>query len=126
MKRLAFIAVLLLAGCALKPDGTAPPAPSPAATLDAAAEKSMRDYANALAGVCDAVAGNLEKGQYKAQSQFFDDFKTQSEAARKTAMATWEQKFNDQVPHGKDAMDTAKSAAAFRQAAAGFRRAGVK
>lgn len=126
MKHVLLIAAVLLAGCGMPLD-QGKPAPSPTSqTLDTAAEKSARDYANGLAGVCENVASNLDKGQYKAQAQFFDDFKAQSEAARKSAMATWEQKFTDQVPHGKDPMDARKSADAFRQAAAGFRRVGAK
>ncbi len=123
----AFLFVALASGCYYagndfgpNPDHDTRPATTEG--IERSATQSAKAYPAALADVCDDTAKRIEAGEFKSQRQVMKHFQKESADARVEAMKTWEQAFDEEIPPHSD-LTVTETAAAYRKAARGFRRA---
>ena len=125
MKIACFSAVLLLsvslAGCAPR---TVIPAvdPDTSDAVASAAAHSLRDYATGLADAAESTAVAIDAGTLDSAAAVFDSAAAANKAARDAAFAPFAAALNAAAPPAGE-FDAARTAKAFRGAAAGFREA---
>ena len=124
MNRAYFVAILCVSASL---SGCVPRAPKAADTDDGdtvavAAAHSLRDYGNALADVAESTAQSIDSGTLDSAAAVFDSAAAANKLARDSAFAPFAAALNAAAPPAGE-FDGPRTAAAFRSAAAGFRRA---